>query len=315
MNWLINIEQNPVLIKVPKTATREQIVDRKKRAIERERAQAKLLEAEYVHKLSVEAKLHRAGAVEFCAQNGKKWMTNFEKCEKEKYVQLCEACMRTRELKYRCSLKWCPCCNWRVSLKRKSLMEEMTRGIYDVKHVVLTQRNFQTGLLAKIRESRENLAKVRRQKFMQKMTGGCASLEFTNEKKGWHLHWHLLVQASYISSKELAIKWGKLCGQEYAIVKVMDVDEESYLRELCKYVVSGAELSKWTPEQILEFVQSIDGTRCFSTFGKFRQLQKFCRAIIELNKPESPSCECGGETFIFGKDEGEARRIHDKMFS
>ena len=129
------------------------------------------------------------------------------------------------------------------------------------------------------------------------------------------MHWHLIVQASYISSGQLAIKWGKLVGQEYAIVKVMDIDEVSYLQEICKYIVKGSELASWTPEQILEFVTALDGTRCFGTFGKFRQLQKFARALIECEKPDAPSCECGNNTFIHGRDEHEARRIHDKIFS
>jgi Replication protein len=312
---LISIEPNVVFKSPTRTATSEQIISRKIQASLREREQAKLLDAEIIHKLSVEAKLIRAGAREFCAENDKKWMANFEKCENEIYVQMCEACMKVRELKYRCSLKWCPCCNWRVSLKRRELMERMTQGIYDCKHVVLTQRNFTTALLPKIRQSRANLAKVRRQKFMHKMTGGCASLEFTNEKKGWHLHWHLIVQASFISSGDLARKWGKLVGQEYAIVKVMDVDEVSYLQEICKYIVKGSELASWTPEQILEFVTALDGTRCFGTFGKFRQLQKFARALIACEKPDAPNCECGNDSFIHARDESEARRIHGKVFA
>jgi len=315
MNYLIDIAQNKVFHRETKTSTRQQIISRKKAAVEREKNQAKLLEAEIVHKLSVEAKLIRAGAREFCAENGKKWMSNFERCENESYVQVCEACRRVRELKYRCSLKWCPACNWRVSLKRRALMERMTQGIYDCKHVVLTQRNFTEGLLGKIRQSRKNLAKVRRQKFMHRMTGGCASLEFTNEKKGWHLHWHLIVQASYISAAELAVKWGKLVGQEYAIVKVMDVDEISYLQEICKYVVKGSELASWTPSQILEFVTALDGTRCFGSFGKFRELQKYAAAIAACEKPDAEPCSCGCDSFIFGKDEASANRWAEKLWS
>jgi hypothetical protein len=312
---LISIEPNVIITSPTKTATKQQIISRKIQATLREREQEKLFEAETIHKLSIQAKLIHAGAREFCAEKNKKWMQNFEKCENEKYVQMCEACLRVRELKYRCSLKWCPCCNWRVSLKRRELMERMTQGIYDCKHVVLTQRNFTTPLLPKIRESRKNLAKIRRQKFMEKMTGGCASLEFTNEKKGWHLHWHLIVQAAFISSGLLAIEWGRLVGQEYAIVKIMPVDEVSYLQEICKYIVKGSELASWTPGQILEFVTAIDGTRCFSTFGKFRELQKFARALIECEKPDAPSCECGNCTFIHARDKSEANRIWDKIYS
>src|ERR1700689_2402095 len=219
-NLLINVEPSVILKVLTKTATSGEIINRKKIAVAREREQKKMFEAEGIFKNSVHAKLLVAGAREVCAETGEKWFENFSRCEVEEYCQMCEACMKTRILKYRCSLKWCPCCNWRVSLKRKELMERMTAGIYDVKHVVLTQRNFHEGLKEKIRESRKNLAKMRRQKFLGKVRGGCASLEFTNEKRGWHMHWHLLVQAQFVPAGALARAWGKLVGPEYANVKV-----------------------------------------------------------------------------------------------
>jgi hypothetical protein len=313
-NLLINVEQNAVLKVLTKTTNSAEIITRKIRASQREKQQEKLFEAEKIFKASVHAKLIRAGAREFCATEGHKWFENFSKCEEEEYVQMCEACQRTRILKYRCSLKWCPCCNWRISLKRRELMERMTCGIYDVKHVVLTQRNFTTALLPKIRESRANLAKIRRQKFLGKVRGGCASLEFTNERKGWHLHWHMIMQAEFVPAGKLAIAWGKLVGQEYAIVNVKPVDEISYLQEICKYVVKGYELSSWTPAQILEFVLALKGTRCFGSFGKFRELQKYARALIECEKVEAEPCPCGNETYIHAKSESEARSIHARLF-
>ncbi len=311
-NLLINVEQNTVLKVFPKTATSAQIISRKIQASQREKEQSKLFDAEKLFKASVHAKLIEAGAREFCAENGHKWFENFSRCEEEEYVQLCEACMKTRLLKYRCSLKWCPCCNWRVSFKRRELMERMTCGIYDVKHVVLTQRNFTTGLLPKIRESRANLAKIRRQKFLGKVRGGCASLEFTNEKKGWHLHWHMIVQAEFVPAGKLAKAWGKLVGQEYAIVNVKPVDEISYLQEICKYVVKGSELASWTPKQILEFVIALKGTRCFGSFGKFREMQKYANALIACEKVDAEPCECGSTAYYFAKNEGEAHRLWTK---
>lgn len=314
-NLLINVEQNTVLKVFAKTATRQQMLDRKILASKREKEQAKMFESEKIFKASVHAKLLAAGAREFCAEHNQKWFENFSKCEVEEYVQMCEACQRVRVLKYRCSLKWCPCCNWRVSLKRKELMERMTQGIYDCKHIVLTQRNFTEKLREKIVQSRKNLLSLRRQRIFGVVTGGCASLEFTNEKKGWHLHWHLLVQSKFISEQKLSLAWGALVEQEYAIVKVITVDELSYLKEVCKYVVMGSELAKWSPGQILEFVLALRGTRCFSTFGKFRELQKFARALLECEKIEAEPCQCGGDNYIHAKTKEEAYRIHDKIFA
>jgi replication protein len=313
MNWLINIEQNEVLKALPKTATSKEMITRKMAAIAREKEQEKLFDAEKIFKASVHAKLIIAGAREYCEAHQKKWFDNFSKCEEEKYVQVCEICRKVRELKYRCCLKWCPCCNWRVSLKRRELMERMTAGIYDVKHLVLTQRNFTEGLRAAIRQSRKNQSALRRRKFMGKISGGAASLEFTKEKigswkngvklaGGWHLHWHILIQASFLPMSKISAAWAEYVGQKFAICKYKDVDELSYLQEVCKYVVKGADISKWTPAEILEFVIALDGTRCFSTFGKFRELQKFAAALIECDRVSVVPCECGSDSFFFGKD-------------
>ena len=127
------------------------------------------------------------------------------------------------------------------------------------------------------------------------------------------MHWHLLVQSNFIPANKLSVAWGELVKQEFAVVKIMDVSEKKYLQELCKYVVDGAELARWTPEQILEFVIALRGTRCFTTFGKFRELQKFSRALIENEKPEREPCACGSNELIFGQDRNHCKRIAEKM--
>jgi hypothetical protein len=181
-----------------------------------------------------------------------------------------------------------------------------------VKHVVLTQRNFSMLTREKILDSRKNLLALRRQKVFGKVTGGCASLEFTNEERGWHMHWHLLIQSPWIHGSELSKAWGTLVGQEYAIVKVMDVSEKSYLQEICKYVVDGSELARWTPKQILEFVVALRGTRLFTTFGKFREVRSWAEALVKADRASKPSCECGCSAKIIGESENHCQRQWNK---
>jgi hypothetical protein len=189
----------------------------------------------------------------------------------------------------------------------------MTAGMSGVKHVVLTRRNVEHMTRDEIMQDRKRLFDIRRQNIFGKVTGGCASLEFTNEENGWHPHWHLLLQSPFIDPGELSIAWGKLVGQEFAIVKVKSVDEKSYLQEVCKYVVEGSEIAKWKPEQILEFILALRATRCFTVFGKFREVAKFARQAVAAEKPKWQCEDCGMNDVIVGHDKEHCRRIAAKI--
>jgi hypothetical protein len=226
---------------------------------------------------------------------------------------MCAGCREIEERKYQCNLKWCPCCNWRITDRRTKLLTKITAGITNTKHVVLTQKNFVDLTTAKIRTARANLLRLRRQKICGKVDGGTASLEFTNEGNGWHMHFHLLLVTPYIDAKALSIKWGELVGQEFAIVKVMDVSERSYLKEVCKYVVTGSELAKWEPEQILQFVTALQGTRLFTVFGRFVQIRKHAALLIKREQ-QPRMCACGCSAKIVGPSVEIVERAWMKQF-
>jgi len=296
----------------PKPLTRIQWRELKVRRREAERKQLQGIESQDIFKLCIESKLEKAGAAAHCAETGEMWFANFLRCGRESFYMMCGICGDGHDAFYQCSQKWCPRCNWRISMKRRELLEHMTRGMSKVKHVVLTRKNVEVMTRAEILSDRKNLFALRRQKIFGKVTGGCASLEFTHEDAGWHPHWHLLVQSSFINPSELSIAWGKLVGQQFAIVKVMAVTEKSYLQEICKYVVEGSELSKWPAELILEFVIALRGTRCFTTFGKFQDIAKHSRLLIREERPKAEPCSCGCNEFVVGHDRQHCKRIATK---
>jgi len=137
------------------------------------------------------------------------------------------------------------------------------------------------------------LAKLRRNKVFGNVKGGFYSLEVTNEGKGWHVHFHLLVDARWIDAGELAKTWGKLVGQDYAIVKVKDCRGADYIREVTKYAVKGSQLAAWTPNDIAEFIVAFQGVRFFGVFGalfgKRTQWQEWIASVREIR----PVCVCG----------------------
>jgi hypothetical protein len=247
-----------------------------------------------LHKSSVEAKL-------FPEWQGKR-AASFARCGHEKLYRECRECGTTTEFEYHCNLKWCPSCNWRVTHKRSMELRLITAGIPNLKHAVLTQRNFGHLTREHIVATRKNLASLRRSKLFKSVLGGCCSLEFTNESKGWHMHWHLLLQSQYIPIEDLKLKWGKLVGQEYAICDIGVVKGNDYIREVTKYVVKGAEIARWPRETVLEFVNALDSTRLFSIYGTWKEKRAAAKLQMQRDAP-MPTCECGCTHFLYGDDE------------
>lgn len=274
----------------------------KKARQDAERKQLEGIESSEIFKLTVESKLITAGA---CGPR----FENFKRCGRDTIFIGCYGCGKTSARFYQCNCRWCPRCNWRITERRKRILEKITAGMTNVKHVVLTQRNFVELTREKILESNERLLKLRRRRITGRVFGGCASTEFTNEDAGWHLHFHLLLHTKFICANCLAFEWGQLVGQEFAIVKVIPVDDTSYLKEVCKYVVTGSELASWTPTEIWQFVQALEGTKLFRVFGTFAQVRKYAQAQLDQEKPEPIPCECGCKLKFAATSEEEATRI------
>jgi predicted nucleic acid-binding Zn-ribbon protein len=230
---------------------------------------------------------------------------NFLRCGADDLVRRCTKCGDVKNFSYQCSLKWCPSCNWKIAKKRRDLIGLWAKKIQQPKHLVLTQRNFKILTKKRLRDFGVALAKLRRTSVCEKIQGGCVSWEITNEGNGWHLHAHCLIDVRWININELSRVWGKLVGQNFAIVKIKDARDTEYLTEICKYVVEGSELAKWPAEQILEFVQAIKGKRFFMSFGSLRKLAPLIREEIAANKEPAPVCDCGCESFKYSDNLAE----------
>jgi hypothetical protein len=226
-------------------------------------------------------------------------MLNFTRCGCEDFFRTCKNCGTVEKFPYRCSIKWCPRCAWRIAAKRKTLIELFAAKITQPKHLILTAKNFPILTKSRIRKFSVALARLRRLKIFSEVRGGCASLEITNEGNGWHLHAHCLLDVRWLDMERISQVWGKCVGQNFAIVKIKDVRDRDYLKEICKYVVEGSELAKWPAEKILEFVSAVKGRRMFFSFGTLRKMAPQIRAEIFANKEPSPVCDCGCGNFIF----------------
>ena len=272
-------------------AVKTVILARLRARLERERRQGQLLpEADDFHE-TVRAKLSgQWDAPQF-------W--NFSRCGNEDFFRTCKECRTVEKLKYRCNIKWCPRCQWKITDARKKVLQLWTRKITQPKHLVLTQKNFPILTRRRIREHTRALARLRKKKCFQSVNGGCVSIEITNEGAGWHLHSHWLIDARWLDMTAVSKAWGKLVGQNFAVVKIKDVRNAEYLQEVSKYVVEGSELARWPREQINEFVRAVHGLRFFFSFGSLLKLAPKIREELRALRPPGKLCDCGCGSFWY----------------
>lgn len=215
------------------------------------------------------------------------------RCGNEEIYVACADCGRFKTCHFTCNLKFCPCCNWKIARSRAQVLRAWTKRIGQPKHIVLTARNEQFITRGSIRKFQKAFAALRRSKLFRTVSGGCVSVEVTNEGRGWHLHAHVLANARWIDASLLSLKWGRLVGQDFAIVKVLDARGKDYLNEVTKYVVKGAQLASWQPEEIAQFILAIRGIRFFATFGELFNLKAEIKRELNALKPGPSICACG----------------------
>lgn len=214
-------------------------------------------------------------------------------CHTQKSVRLCIGCKKHSVFWNRCDIHWCPICSQRLAYERRQSVEWWTKQIKQPKHVVLTARNG-NDLKTEITRGKQALSRLRRRKFAANWVGGFYRLEITNESRGWHVHFHLLVDARWIDAMHLSKEWGNCLGQDIpAIVKVKDCRESNYLVEVTKYSVKASDLSSWTAEQQIEFIEALDGVRTFGVFGSLYKKRTEWKEFLDEVRAGRVRCECG----------------------
>jgi len=279
--------------------TRDLIHQRKLAKWAREKKQFLLEPAHRTHKHMVAEKLRSLGV--------SREFTNFERCGNEQIYATCKNCRTTKKFLFACNRKWCPNCNWKITRARSEMVGLWAQQIKQPKHLVLTMRNFQKLTPDKIRDFQKALLKLRRQDIFSQVAGGCCSIEITNAGEGWHLHAHLLLDVKWLDMKAVSIQWGALIAQEFGIVKIKDVRDQSYLHEVTKYVAKGSELAAWSAQDLYAFIRSIKGRRLFFQFGSLLKLGPQIKRELNLRKKAPAQCECGCAEFVYeSEDDWEA---------
>jgi hypothetical protein len=242
-------------------------------------------ERELVWKESILAKLKEVGKLHLAGK--------MLDCHTVETYKRCVGCRKVSRFFNRCELFFCPVCAPRLSRERKESIEWWTKQIKQPKHLVLTVRNTCDITDEYIKFLKRQLGALRRLKVFRAVNGGFYSMEVTNEGRGWHVHFHLLIDAPWLSMAEVSQQWGRLVGQDYAIVKIKDCRGADYLQEVTKYAVKGSELARWTGKEISTFIGAFDGIRFFGVFGSLYGKRTEWAEWIKHVREIRPVCECG----------------------
>ena len=238
-----------------------------------------------IHKNTTAAKLRSVGRADEAAK--------LEQCHTIYTFAQCQGCRTVQKFPNRCDLFYCAECQPRLSGDRKKAVEWWTREIKQPKHVVLTLKNTDDLSKGHVQEAKKWLTNLRRSKFARNWVGGFYSIETTNEGNGWHLHFHLLIDAGWIDAIELSRQWARVTNNMGRIVKVKDARGTNYLAEVTKYAVKGVQLAAWSGEQIKTFIDAFTGVRTFGVFGSLygarTRFYEFWKAV----RGSQPSCKCG----------------------
>lgn len=116
-------------------------------------------------------------------------------------------------------------------------------------------------------------------------------------RRGWHIHFHIIVDADFVDQAKLDKEWSRLRGQSESIVRVYDVRGKDYTAEACKYVCDGVQVGNWPAEKIAEFADALANERCFDTFGLLYKRRAEWSAAKKLIHADRNVCACGCTDF------------------
>ena len=225
-----------------------------------------------------------------------------QNCHTKWTAARCKHCGKRYAWPNHCDLRFCPHCQHQLSLKRQRELEWWVIQLRQPKHVVLTVRNTEKLTPDYMRWFKGCLTRLRRRKIAREWQAGIYAIEVTNESRGWHVHCHMLVEAPWIDQRELAKTWAQIVGQDFAIVWVGKADKTTVAKEVMKYVVKGNEMVNWTPEEIRQYIQSIESVRLFGRFGDLHGAEEQWKREVELAESREFMCECGSTEFEYLHD-------------
>ncbi len=211
-------------------------------------------------------------------------------CDKSFYYLQCDACQTKIMSKFYCGLSICPICQYKRSLKFVRDYEPYIKTFENPRLMTLTLKNvkFITPDDFK-RFSKYFLALKRKLKSWNlKLNKGVRVLEVTEKGKGYHIHYHLLYDGSYIPQDFLSKAWGRITGGSFIVdIRVVRHIHQG-LTYLAKYINKVPDMSA---AKTVNFLIASKNVRVVQTFGtRFKVSRPNFKMICPV---------CGFDQFCF----------------
>lgn len=228
-------------------------------------------------------------------------------CHQDKSWRVCCGCSKRTHYWNRCDIFWCPQCSPRLARKRVDDLMWWVSKMRAPKHVVLTLRNIPNLTQSFLRESQKALSRLRRRKNLAGWTSGFWAMEITNRGRGWHVHFHLVVDAPWTDVRELSRIWKECNGGAGEVVWIEDATKgglkASLPRYVTKYTAKGFGLHEWDADMLAQFVTAIARVRTFGVFGALCGERTAHREWLREIRGKRKPCECGCVSFKFYSDQ------------
>jgi hypothetical protein len=242
-------------------------------------------------------------ASKFFAGGKTELATKIRDCHSYWTRRQCVSCQTTTQFWNRCDIFYCPQCSPRLAANRLKGLMWFVQDMENPKHLVLTFVNTQSLTKGYLQWCKACLSKFRRRKIFSRWLGGLWAMEITNEGKGWHVHFHLIVDGGFVQQKDISDQWREVCGDGSFIVHISSCTQKSAAKMLpiyvTKYAGKGFRPQDWTAEQLCEFAGAVDGVRTFGVFGSLYKARGEWREFLASVKEKATRCVCGCQQFVY----------------
>ncbi len=234
------------------------------------------------------------------------------------------------EISQRCKRKWCPYCARQLAAQRTAELVHIVERFRWPLFVTLTMRNVSDLTPSAVRGLRRAFGKLRHRKLWKdRVLGGVAAVEVTNEGNGWHPHLHVVCDCKWLAihapapqrgdsvpaikakckaaSQELEAVWSKILKQPTSSVRVKRADRTTISKEVLKYTVKSEDLLT-SEGSAGDLIRALESCRLMTTFGQahgqcVKDVRIEAKAAAKLKRAEmlaelEPRCHCGGEEFM-----------------
>lgn len=172
-----------------------------------------------------------------------------------------------------CHDRWCtPCAIERSRLVAHNILQLAAKQ--RLRFATLTLLASAQPLELRIADLRASFSRLRRTSlWKRRVKAGVACLEVKRSERSdaWHVHYHLLLQGSYIPQDQLSATWHEITGDSRIVDIRLASDRRKVAQYICKYVSKPLDTSFALDDKHLdEAIRSLKGVRLVDTFGQWR---------------------------------------------